>query len=101
MIAQNRFFLASRFHAMVSGLAAGVPTLLVGWSHKYVEVLDMFGLSSYQMDYADFSFDRVAENFQRLVENEEGVKSCIAANLPGVLESSRRNWELALGLLED
>ena len=32
------FLLASRFHAMISSLAVGVPVIILGWSHKYREV---------------------------------------------------------------
>ncbi|MDE6727477.1 MAG: polysaccharide pyruvyl transferase family protein, partial [Oscillospiraceae bacterium] len=41
---------ASRFHAMIGALEKCVPVLLVGWSHKYKEVLDMFGLGEYAAD---------------------------------------------------
>ncbi len=46
-IGECDFFIASRFHAMVSSLAMGVPTLVIGWSHKYREVLEMFGLEGW------------------------------------------------------
>jgi coenzyme F420-reducing hydrogenase beta subunit/polysaccharide pyruvyl transferase WcaK-like protein len=100
IIGKMRFFLASRFHAMVSGLSMGVPTLLVGWSHKYLEVLDMFELGEYQMDYADFSLDNVLARFRHLVENEKDIREKIASHLPAVVESSERNWALAAELLD-
>jgi polysaccharide pyruvyl transferase WcaK-like protein len=34
----------SRFHAMVASLSLGIPVLVLGWSHKYAEVLAPFGL---------------------------------------------------------
>ncbi len=100
IIGKMRFFLASRFHAMVSGLSTGVPTLLVGWSHKYLEVLDMFELGAYQMDYSSFSFDSVVARFHELVENEASIREKIASQLPAVVESSERNWALAAELLD-
>jgi polysaccharide pyruvyl transferase WcaK-like protein len=36
---------ASRFHAVVGCLSQGVPTLAFGWSHKYRELLDDFGVT--------------------------------------------------------
>lgn len=41
---------ASRFHAIVSGLAQGTPTLAFGWSHKYVELLRDFGVPQWLHD---------------------------------------------------
>lgn len=36
---------ASRFHAIVGCLSQSVPTLAFGWSHKYRELLDDFGVA--------------------------------------------------------
>ena len=53
LIGRCDVFVASRFHAMVSSLAMGVPTLVIGWSHKYREVLDMFGLAEWALRHED------------------------------------------------
>ncbi|HSK47721.1 MAG TPA: Coenzyme F420 hydrogenase/dehydrogenase, beta subunit C-terminal domain, partial [Coriobacteriia bacterium] len=37
----------SRFHAMVGALSEGVPVAVVGWSHKYLEVMKQFGLGEF------------------------------------------------------
>jgi Polysaccharide pyruvyl transferase len=36
---------ASRFHAVVGCVSQSVPTLALGWSHKYRELLDDFGVA--------------------------------------------------------
>jgi colanic acid/amylovoran biosynthesis protein len=36
---------ASRFHAVVGCVSQSVPTLAFGWSHKYKELLDDFGVA--------------------------------------------------------
>lgn len=41
----------SRFHAMISGLVCTTPTLVVGWSHKYLETLAGFAMESAAFDY--------------------------------------------------
>jgi colanic acid/amylovoran biosynthesis protein len=45
----------SRFHAMIAALAAGVPPLVLGWSHKYAEVMDDFeiGEEAFNFDMRD------------------------------------------------
>ncbi|MCM1167529.1 MAG: polysaccharide pyruvyl transferase family protein [Ruminococcus sp.] len=85
---------ASRFHAMIAALERGVPVMLVGWSHKYKEVLDMFGLGEYAADYSQLTSDRLWAEFQRLLENSEEIRARISENLPRVRTSSRKNIEL-------
>ena len=51
-IGKCRFLVASRFHAMIGSLEQKVPVLLIGWSHKYQEVLDMFELGQYAIDFS-------------------------------------------------
>lgn len=82
---------ASRFHAMIGALEKEVPVLLVGWSHKYKEVLDMFGLGEYAADYSELSTDKLWEEFQRLLGNSAEIRARIAENLPVVKASSREN----------
>lgn len=99
LIGRCRLLIASRFHAMVSGLAMGVPTMLVGWSHKYVEVLEDFGLEGYAIDYAQLSEPALRDLFQRLEHDADAVRERIRQRLPAVVESSLGNARLAAELL--
>ncbi|MBU0617614.1 MAG: polysaccharide pyruvyl transferase family protein [Planctomycetes bacterium] len=99
LIGKCRFLVASRFHAMISGLATGVPTMLVGWSHKYAEVLEMFDLEKYALDYAELSEDALRQLFERLEREEEDVRRRIQQHLPAVVEASLKNARLAADLL--
>jgi polysaccharide pyruvyl transferase WcaK-like protein len=95
LIGKCRFLVASRFHAMISGLAMIVPTMLIGWSHKYAEVLEAFDLEGYALDYAELSADNLRRLFERLEREEPDVKSRIRAHLPDVVEASLKNARLA------
>jgi polysaccharide pyruvyl transferase WcaK-like protein len=44
-LSQAAAAVASRFHAVVGCLSQSVPTLAFGWSHKYRELLDDFGVA--------------------------------------------------------
>lgn len=94
LISRCKVLVASRFHAMTGALEKRVPVLLVGWSHKYREVLDMFELGGYAADYSELTSDKLWAEFQRLLENSEEIRAKIAENLPRVKESSRRNIKL-------
>ncbi len=62
-IGKCRFLVASRFHAMIGSLEQKVPVLLIGWSHKYQEVLDMFELGQYAIDLFKIRIIRIKEKF--------------------------------------
>jgi polysaccharide pyruvyl transferase WcaK-like protein len=100
LIGACRFMVASRFHAMISSLAMGVPSLLVGWSHKYAEVLAMFDLEDLAMDYSVLNADGLRKAFDRLVADEDRIRDKIREHLPQVVDSSRNNARMAVRILE-
>ncbi|MBD3292200.1 MAG: hypothetical protein GF393_04705, partial [Armatimonadia bacterium] len=47
LIAACDVLVTSRFHAMISALATATPVLVIGWSHKYREVMEQFDLAEH------------------------------------------------------
>lgn len=84
LISQCHVFVASRFHAMVSSLATVVPTLVIGWSHKYREVLDMFGQADLAVAHQDCTEARFRDMLTGLLDQREQVADEIARALPAV-----------------
>lgn len=41
--------IASRFHSLIFASSSGVPSLAIGWSHKYDELMDDLGMSEYSL----------------------------------------------------
>lgn len=100
-IGRCRFVVASRFHAMIGALQRKIPVLLVGWSHKYREVLEMFGLEDYCIDYKllkDGAGENESGNFEsfeavflKLEKDEADILQKIEKNYNKVMSSSRDN----------
>lgn len=99
IIGECDFFVASRFHAMVSSLVKGVPTIVTGWSHKYTEVLEMFDLGEWTIGYRELSTDVLWNEFQEMVAREREIKEKIVRHRAEVVASSRQNASLAASLL--
>lgn len=76
--------LVSRFHAMVGALSLGVPSAVLGWSHKYAEVMARFGQETRVMDYKQLSATELRERVVDVFEHRELIRQQILAALPEV-----------------
>jgi len=89
IISRASCVVTSRFHAMISALATATPVLVVGWSHKYAEVMEEFGLARFVIDYAASGADGVISGAQDLIANRGSYVEQIEQALPSVRESAR------------
>ena len=93
LVALSSVLVTSRFHAMISGLATSTPTVVVGWSHKYREVLDDFGLSSLGLDSSALNQpSEIADIVGRVLSTRDELSQQISAALPAVKVRSFRNF---------
>ena len=93
LVALSSVLVTSRFHAMISGLATSTPTVVVGWSHKYKEVLDDFGLSSLGLDSSALNnSSEIADVVARVLSTRDELSQQISAALPSVKIRSLRNF---------
>ena len=93
LVALGSVQVTSRFHAMISGLATSTPTVVVGWSHKYKEVLDDFGLSSLGLDSSALNNpSEIADVVARVLSTRDELSQQITAALPAVKVRSLRNF---------
>lgn len=99
LIGRCDLFVASRFHAMVSSLAMAVPTLVIGWSHKYREVLEMFECEEWAFGHDQLSRDYLTSRFEELTQVREEVKGLLDKNLPVVKERSLAQADLIADLV--
>lgn len=95
-IGRCRYLIASRFHAMIGALEKKVPVLLIGWSHKYKEVLDFFELGRYAIDFSNLTEEGIKKAFLSFVSDEIEIRKHINIHYDEVIRSSRKNIELIL-----
>jgi colanic acid/amylovoran biosynthesis protein len=93
LAAPCRLVITSRFHAMVAALALGVPTLVMGWSHKYEEVLEMFGSARDAVDFSSAA-DSLLPMVDRLLADGEATSDRILKALPAVTASAESQFDL-------
>lgn len=93
LIERAEALVSSRFHAMVSALAVGTPVLVVGWSHKYGEVLSDFGLERWAVDYTELADADLAECVAALRAEAPAIRSRIAERSPAVARAADESFD--------
>ena len=93
VISRAEVLITSRFHAMISGLATCTPTVVVGWSHKYREVLDDFGMAEMGLDSSALADpEEIINKVVGVIGQREQLSRQIEAALPAVQERSALNF---------
>jgi colanic acid/amylovoran biosynthesis protein len=100
LIGRCDLFVASRFHAMVSSLAMGIPTFVIGWSHKYAEVLDMFDLADWAMASGEVTPELFHDRLTKLDQAKARVRRQIRSRLPGVQEKALAQLDVIDGVAQ-
>ncbi len=89
LVGRLHLLVASRFHSMVSALAMGVPPITYGWGHhKYIEVLDEFGVSDLYIPYDELSIESFGQMIDSVHARRRELSQRIAERLAAVTEQS-------------
>lgn len=99
VIANCDLLITSRFHAMISSLATSTPTLVIGWSHKYREVLAQFDQNDAAIDYRDLTVEEVIRRCELLLSEKQSRSETISKHLPEVTNAARSGLKPVLELL--
>jgi polysaccharide pyruvyl transferase WcaK-like protein len=86
VIGQCEAIVAARYHTIVASLSLGIPTLAIGWHHKYAGVLEIFRQEHRICNIEKLSFEDLVEKFDDLWQNREEIRQTIAAFIPHVKE---------------
>jgi polysaccharide pyruvyl transferase WcaK-like protein len=94
VIAEGSLLVTSRFHAMISALTERTPLLVIGWSHKYAEVLTPFGLADMALAYSELTTgDAVLARVQDLLKRSDELAESIGRHLPAAVAAARPNFD--------
>ncbi len=90
----------SRFHAMVGALSLAVPVVVIGWSHKYLEIMALFGQEDCVFDHSGADFTDLVAKLDDAFDRRHDIREVIEARLPEVRKGSKLQIERALELLD-
>ena len=88
-----RAVVASRFHALVSALSQGVPSVATGWSHKYAELFSDYGFPEGVMS-TDDGEERIEEMMGRITDATTAgdIAATLQRESARLKERSREMW---------
>jgi polysaccharide pyruvyl transferase WcaK-like protein len=89
----------SRFHAMIVALGCGIPVMVIGWSHKYIEVLQQFNQQDLVIDYQQGSMSEILMLLDRLQTTRETRRLQILEKLSNVRASSKEQFDFAESII--
>ena len=92
--------IGSRYHFLIAALSSGVPSMALGWSHKYRELFKEFGIDEYVLEYSGMDLAVVQSMAEKLFAHRDEVKEKIDENLDDVKQRSAMNEKLVVELLE-
>ncbi|MDO3379729.1 polysaccharide pyruvyl transferase family protein [Geoalkalibacter halelectricus] len=87
VLGQLDLLIASRFHSLVFALGQGVPSVALGWSHKYQELLRPFKLGKFVVDHHRFDIGNVISLVGESWRERNNNKKNISIEVAGIKES--------------
>lgn len=99
MIGECDLMLGSRFHALIAALSSGVPSVAIGWAHKYPELLGEFGMEHLVFDHDALTPDALIKAVLDVWDSRADYRAEINERLPEVKERSALVFESTVSLL--
>ncbi len=101
LIDRTELVVTSRFHAMVSSLAVSTPVLVVGWSHKYGEVMSAFEIDDAVMDYETVDAEAIAARAIEMLTDRRQLAAAIERHVGDVEASALSNVDVLRRTIAD
>lgn len=101
VIAGAEFAVGSRYHFLIAAMSSGVPSLALGWGHKYYEMFALFDMEKYVFEYHDFTEEKIIHGVNELAGSYVKIRQEIEEKLSEVKKESRKNVQLAFKLVRN
>lgn len=99
-VGQFRLALTSRFHGMIAALDTATPVLVLGWSHKYREVLETFSQEDSALPWTN-DITAITDACITLLQAGEETSHKIAQALPYIRQEARSQYDKAFAILKE
>jgi polysaccharide pyruvyl transferase WcaK-like protein len=73
IIGQCDLFIGCRMHANIAALSQNIPTVAIGWSHKYYGIMKRLNMEEYVCDLKDLNFRILKDKIDKLFSKKEQI----------------------------
>lgn len=92
--------IGSRFHFMIASLSEKIPCMILGWNHKYEEILQMLDLERLSLRHNSISKEGLKNIINDIWTNYEMIKQILQDKVPGIQEKARSNCKFVEDILK-
>lgn len=82
IIGRMDLIIGSRYHGIVAALSQMIPTLVLGWSHKYFELLSDVGIGQYIADHRNLNKDEFLALVEKAWLNRKELRNILKQRVP-------------------
>ncbi|HOL32172.1 MAG TPA: polysaccharide pyruvyl transferase family protein [Anaerohalosphaeraceae bacterium] len=101
VIGQSDFLVASRYHSLVAALSMRTPVAVIGWSHKYDELMQVVGLSDYVIDpVRNLENKDVIEMVKKAYQKRQEIAFQLKEKLPLIENNVHVVFEKIMAILD-
>jgi len=99
IIGQCDLFIGCRMHANIAALSQGIPTIAIGWSHKYYGIMKRLGMEEYVCYLNTMSFEELKVKVDMLFSRREEIRNQLTIGTKDEKRSALRAVKLVSNLL--
>lgn len=93
LIGSSQFIITSRYHPAVFSLSLGTPVIIIGWSHKYKELMKLFKQEGYYINSSDNLIkEKTKEAVTRMIAGKNNHAREIASIIDGHIKKESEQF---------
>ncbi|MCU7929654.1 MAG: polysaccharide pyruvyl transferase family protein [Candidatus Thiodiazotropha sp. (ex Codakia rugifera)] len=93
--------MVSRFHAMIAALSTNQLVIVLGWSHKYQEVMQSFNLGDFVFDFKQFDSKKIVDTIHQLLSGEQTTIRKLRQQRDLAMDSSEIQFNYLFSVLDE
>ncbi len=91
--------IGSRYHSLIAATSMYVPTMVIGWGHKYKEVMKTVGLTDFECDFSTITYQQLQAKVTRLWHDRDKIRAELALRMPLLKEAVMSGGRLVKDIL--